>query len=159
MKRKFFVISVIIVISLVTMAGFIVNAVSKSSVVFTPMGIAKNRALWDQFKENAKAGKADQIKLKLEIDFVISEVSLVFDGEKYRYIDDLLQSKYTYSNDSSQSEYKYLLELQGTMPNAAKESYFIILANEPYSFDEFSLSLYSSFSDEANLDYKFIYTW
>jgi len=55
MKRKFFVISVIIVISLVTMAGFIVNAVSKSSVVFTPMGIAKNRALWDQFKENAKA--------------------------------------------------------------------------------------------------------
>lgn len=53
------------------------------------------------------------------------------------------------------NEYKYKLELTGTLPNASKESKYIILTNDKtLSFDKVAKSIYSSDSkDSDGIDY------
>jgi len=53
------------------------------------------------------------------------------------------------------NEYKYKLELTGTLPNASKESKYIILTNDKtLSFDKVAKSMYSSDSkDSDGIDY------
>jgi hypothetical protein len=55
-------------------------------------------------------------------------------------------SNYT---DPDGNEYQYKLELTGTMPNASKESKYIILTNDnTLTFDKVAKSIYSSNSKD-----------
>jgi hypothetical protein len=59
------------------------------------------------------------------------------------------QAKSTGYTDPQGNKYKYKLELTGTMPNAKKESTFIILTSDAdLTFDRVSKSLYSSSSSD-----------
>ncbi|MCM3635072.1 lipoprotein [Paenibacillus camelliae] len=57
-------------------------------------------------------------------------------------------------------EYKYKLELTGMMPNASKESKYIILTNDiTLTFDKVAKSIYSSNSkDSDGFDYYLLLT-
>jgi len=61
-------------------------------------------------------------------------------------------SSYT---DPDGNEYKYKLELTGTLPNASKESKYIILTNDnTLTFEKVSKSIYSGNSkDSVGIDY------
>ena len=61
-------------------------------------------------------------------------------------------SSYT---DPNGNEYKYKLELTGALPNASKESKYVILTNDnTLTFDIVSKSIYSSNSkDSDGIDY------
>jgi ABC-type glycerol-3-phosphate transport system substrate-binding protein len=55
------------------------------------------------------------------------------------------QGKSNQYTDPQGNKYKYKLELTGTMPNAEKETTFIILTNDPdLTFEKVAKSLYSS---------------
>jgi hypothetical protein len=59
------------------------------------------------------------------------------------------QAKNTQYTDPKGNKYKYQLKLTGTMPNAKKESTFVILTNDDdLTFDRVSKSLYSSNSSD-----------
>ncbi|MCR8656598.1 hypothetical protein [Paenibacillus endoradicis] len=57
--------------------------------------------------------------------------------------------------DPDGNEYKYKLELTGTLPNASKESKYIILTNDnTLTYDKVAKSIYSSNSkDSDGIDY------
>ncbi|BBI33415.1 hypothetical protein [Cohnella abietis] len=57
--------------------------------------------------------------------------------------------------DPNGNEYKYKLELTGTLPNASKESKYIILANDnTLTFEKVAKSIYSSNSkDQDGIDF------
>ena len=51
------------------------------------------------------------------------------------------------------TEYKYRFELTGRLPNAAKDSSYIVLTNNPnLTFEEVTKSLFSSDSADALID-------
>ena len=53
--------------------------------------------------------------------------------------------------DPDGNEYKYKLELTGTIPNASKESKYIVLTNDnTLTFDEVAKSIYSSDSKDSD---------
>lgn len=59
------------------------------------------------------------------------------------------QGKSNQYTDPQGNIYKYKLELTGTMPNAEKETTFIILTNDPdLTFDRVAKSMYSSNSSD-----------
>ncbi|MFD0590967.1 lipoprotein [Paenibacillus sp. GCM10027627] len=64
-------------------------------------------------------------------------------------------SKNSSYTDPDGKEYKYKLELTGTMPNASKESKYIILTNDnTLTFDKVAKSITSSNSkDSDGIDY------
>lgn len=58
------------------------------------------------------------------------------------------------------NEYKYKLELTGILPNASKESKYIVLTNDKtLTFDKVAKSIYSSNSKDSNgIDYYLLLT-
>lgn len=78
---------------------------------------------------------ADRDQEKSTVIYRNNGVYVEFDGERYRC-----------SNDKK--TYKYLLELRGHLKNAACDTAYVILADEKYTFDDISKSLYSSDSND-----------
>jgi len=93
---------------------------------------------WTKFVENAAKGKDSSVRI----------MSIYDDGT---YFEDLFFMDGSYQIFDSSSEdlkihkYKYLIDLIGRMPNAVKDSRFVVLTDdEALTFDKVSLSLISS---------------
>jgi len=134
--------SVIFIIVIVLLISDMNNVKTVPCVVLGTLKVTDNADAWEQFVEQSAKGQVGKLRADPDIS---SEAELEFDGQNYKY-----------KEGQSQETYKYLLELRGTMPFAAGESYFIVLADVQYSFNEIAQSLYSSESKYANIPYKLL---
>ncbi len=116
-------------------------------------GIRKHAEKWDFFVHDCKNGQSTSIQLDYNYPGQIPHgdgtpgaapdvINLEFDGENYLCL---------------KKTYKYLLELTGRAPNAAKNTTYIILSNEQYSFKDISNSIYSSNSNDQ-IPYMLLFT-
>lgn len=108
---------------------------------------------WQTFIQDSENNKITSIQIRYKYPGQIPRsyntygtatdyITLEFDGENY-----LCFGK----------KYKYLEELTGRMPNAAKNTTYIILSNEQYSFKDISNSIYSSNSNDQ-IPYMLLFT-
>ena len=137
--------SVIFIIVIVLLISDMNNVKTVPCVVLGTLKVTDNADAWERFVEQSAKGQVGKLRVKWADPDISSEAELEFDGQNYKY-----------KEGQSQETYKYLLELRGTMPFAAGESYFIVLADVQYSFNEIAQSLYSSESKYANIPYKLL---
>lgn len=93
---------------------------------------------WAEFVKNAAKGINSSIRIICIYDEVTYYEDLFFVDGSYQIFD-------SSSEDLKIHNYKYMLDLKGTMPNATKESRFVVLTDdEALTFDDVILRLISS---------------
>lgn len=93
---------------------------------------------WTEFVENAAKGEESSVRI----------MSIYDDGAYFEdlfFMDGSYQIFYSSSEDLKIHKYRYLLDLKGRMPNAVKDSRFVVLTDdETLTFEKVSSSLLSS---------------
>ena len=88
-------------------------------------------------------------------DFIEIDTEDIFPHMRLSYKD----NRIVYTCGSDKKEYKYLLELNGRIPGAEHDCNYVILANEKFSFEKFSLSTYTNDFEKSNIDYQLVYSY
>lgn len=93
---------------------------------------------WTEFVEASSKGKDSSIRIMSIYDNATYYEDLFFVDGSYQIFD-------SSSEDLKIHKYKYLLDLEGRMPNAVKDSRFVVLTDdETFTFEQVSSSLLSS---------------
>ena len=99
---------------------------------------------WEEFFENSVNGKDSCIRIMSIYDSVTYYEDVFYVEENYRIFDSA-------SEDMTDHKYKYILDLRGRTPNAVKDSRYVVLTDdETLTFEDVSLTFYSSNSEIIN---------
>lgn len=93
---------------------------------------------WENFIKNSKNGQASSIRIMSIYDAGVYYQDLFYAEGYYRIFD-------SSSEDLKDYKYKYILDLNGRMRNAVKDSRFVVLTDdETLTFEDVTLSMISS---------------
>jgi hypothetical protein len=114
------------------------QAVDDACYVLDNLSVYGGQKMWEDFLDTSKKDKSSHLRI---VEY--------FDDEYY-FIDLLYHNGYYYKFDSSATEYreskfKHIVELSGSMPNAAKgDTWCILTDNENLTYKEVTGKILSS---------------